>query len=169
MPNSDHNDTVEQRRVELWVRSSSPVAAESACRESVERLDSLVRDGVLSDRSVRLWGKAVGTSTTAARTERAREVLDTVASFREWAARRDRELTPYFRTREATSAVTDESYTVQVLPVRALAEYRGDDLAFVAPSTHGDTTCSVRDRIDALGTGADPVSASPDGGRSDAG
>lgn len=142
-----------ERRAELWVRSSTPVGLERVCRESVDRLEALVLDGILSDYSVRMWGKAVGTTTTAARTERAQEVLDTVASFREWASERDRELTPYFRTREATSAVTDESYTVQVLPVCALAEYRGDELAFVAPSTRGDAHCSVQDRIEALANG----------------
>lgn len=161
---TDVYGAADRHRVELWVRSFSPAGIERAHRDAIDRLDELVEAGVLDDYSVRLWSTEVGLSTTAARTDRAQVVLDRVAAFRKWADRRDRTLEPFFGTREATSSVTGETYTAQVLPIRALAEYRGGDLAFVAPSAAGDAMTSVGGRLSALADGTGGREADGTGG-----
>ncbi len=86
----------------------------------------------------------------AAQTEEGAEILDRVASFREWAQERDASLGGFFPTRELRSQVVDESYRVQELPVLALAEYEGGDVAFVTPSVVDGSVVTVEDRVATL-------------------
>jgi hypothetical protein len=107
------------------------------------------------DLSVSVWGREVGLSTTAARTDAGEFVLDRVAAFREWADAHDVCVETFFETREVDSGLTGESYTALVLPVVCLAEYRDDEVHHVAPYTTGSAVHTVADRISALETAVD--------------
>lgn len=140
-----------ERTAELWVRSHVPAGIDRDQHALVERLESLVGRGLLSELSVRSWGREAGLARTATRAPETRIVLDRVASFRAWAGRSGHSLAPFFRTREREATVTGEAYTAQVLPVRALVEYRDGEVVHVAPSIDpGGDPVDVRDRIDTL-------------------
>jgi hypothetical protein len=139
------------RRVELFVRSLSPAPARSPVDDHLRRLRALAADGSVADLSVDVWGREVGLSTTAARTDAGVHVLDRVAAFRAWAERRDVSLDLFFETRAVGAGLTGEPHTALVLPVCCLAEYDDDDgLVHVAPYATETAVHSVSDRIRAL-------------------
>jgi hypothetical protein len=145
--------TTDPRRVELFVRSLSP-ADRSPTETQLHRLRRLADEDAV-DLSVSVWGREVGLSTTAARTDAGEFVLDRVAAFREWADAHDVCVETFFETREVDSGLTGESYTALVLPVVCLAEYRDDEVHHVAPYTTGSAVHTVADRISALETASD--------------
>jgi len=159
-------DTTAPRRVELFVRSLSPGTGRSPTETQLNRLRQLADEGSV-DLSVSVWGREVGLSTTAARTDAGEFVLDRVASFREWADAHDVCVEPFFETREVESGLTGESYTALVLPVVCLAEYRDDDLCHVAPYTTGSAVHTVADRVSALEDAADGSSTNAGLGSTD--
>lgn len=133
------------------MRSTAPAGIDREGHALVERLEDLVDRGAVADLSVRSWGSEVALSRTAVDARGSRVVLERVAAFRSWAAETGRSLTPYFATREGESTITGERYALQVLPVRALVEYRGDEVAHVAPCTRPDgEAVGVVDRIERL-------------------
>jgi len=143
------------RRVELFVRSLSPAPTRSPVDEHLLRLRRLAADGTVTDLSVDVWGREVGLSTTAARTDAGSYVLDRVAEFKSWAQRRDVSLDPFFETRAVGAGLTGESHTALVLPVCCLAEYESGDLVHVAPYATETAVHAVSDRIRALERGTD--------------
>jgi hypothetical protein len=150
-------DPTDSRRVELFVRSLSPGAGRSPATTQLDRLRRLADDGTV-DLSVSVWGREVGLSTTATRTDTGEFVLDRVAAFREWADTHDVCVETFFETREVESGLTGESYTALVLPVACLAEYRDDELVHVAPYTTDSAVHTVADRVTALeAAGGDSV------------
>jgi hypothetical protein len=136
------------RRVELFVRSLSPATPNPATAQ-LPRLRRLADEGTL-DLTVSVWGREVGLSTTAGRTDPGTCVLDRVAAAREWADDNDVSVEPFFETREVDSTLTGESYTALVLPTACLAEYDGDELVHVAPYATDSAVHAVSDRVDAL-------------------
>ena len=136
-------------RVELFVRSLSPDATRSPATEQLQRLRRLDQQGVV-DLTVSVWGREIGLSTTATRTDTGQYVLDRVAAFRDWADREGVSVEAFFETREVQSSFTGESYTALVLPTCCLAEYREEKLLHVAPYTTGDAVHSVADRLSRL-------------------
>jgi len=108
-------------RVELFVRSLSPDSARAPADEHLDRLRRLADRGAI-DLAVTVWGREVGLSTTAARTDPGTAVLDRVAAFRAWADDQGVSVEPFFRTREVRSDLTGEAYDALVLPVACLAE-----------------------------------------------
>ena len=73
--------STDSRRVELFVRSLSPQSGRSPAVTQLEGLRALADEGAI-DLSVSVWGREVGLSTTAARTDAGQFVLDRVAAFR---------------------------------------------------------------------------------------
>jgi len=142
-------DTTDPRRVELFVRSLSPKTGRSPATAQLDRLRRLADEDVV-DLSVTVWGREVGLSTTAARTDAGEFVLDRVANFREWADDHDVCVEAFFETREVESGLTGESYTALVLPVACLAEYRDGELVHVAPYTTDSAVHTVSDRVTTL-------------------
>ena len=152
-------DAPDPRRVELFVRSLSPQSGRSPGTTQLHRLRRLADEGVV-DLSVSVWGREVGLSTTAARTDAGEFVLDRVAAFREWADEHDVCVEAFFETREVDSGLTGESYTALVLPAACLAEYRDGGLVHVAPYTTDTAVHTVADRVSALEASAED--AAPD-------
>lgn len=140
------------RSAELYVRSLRPRAAYTSQRAVVERLADLAADGSLAEYAVRVTGKAIPPSPSAACTEFGTYLVNRVAVFEEWADRSDRPLAPIHRC-SVRSGFTGEEYDALVLPEMVLADYRADSLQFVAPSGEGDSHVTVHERLDALGAG----------------
>jgi len=145
-------ESTDTRRVELFVRSLSP-GARNPGTTHLPRLRRLADEGTL-DLSVSVWGREVGLSTTASRTDTGQYVLDRVAAFREWADASGVCVEPFFETREVESGLTGESYTALVLPATCLAEYREGELCHVAPYTSGSAVHTVADRVRLLEDGS---------------
>lgn len=142
-------DSTQETTVELYVRSLTP-RGHSQQESAIERLERLSEAGVLSEFAVEVWGRQVDLSGAAARTDAGQFVLDRVEQFREWARRTGRSVDSFFETRSVESSIRDQEYAALVLPELTLAEYRGGELAFVAPCSDGDAVCTVGDRIDDL-------------------
>lgn len=145
-------------RVELHVRSLAPRAGGRQQERVIDRLDHLESAGRVDEATVDVWGRQVGLSSAAARTDAGRYVLDRVESFREWADETGRSVESFFETRRVSSDITDEEYVALVLPSLTLAEYRDGDLAYVAPCSDGDEVTTVPDRLDVLAASGSTVS-----------
>ena len=136
--------------VELWVRSFAPTTTGPKHERAIERLDRLEGHPSVDSVSVRVWGR------TFERTERTRRVphLEGIAQrlerFEEWAERTGRSLEPFFRTHHVESKITGDAADVCRLPTLALAEYREDELVHLAPSSEGERTVTVTERLEAL-------------------
>lgn len=151
--------------VELYVRSLSPGSHHATREELLGTLADLEASGRIDAHSVHVWGRQVVPDSAAGRTEPGRFIQDRIAAFREWADDRGVTLRSLAGTREVRSAFTDETYTARVLPEVVLAEYRGDDLQFVAPCVDGETTHTVADRLAAIAETGPPLAAGAGGGR----
>jgi hypothetical protein len=154
--------TLDERRLELYVRSLSAGAAAAA--DTAERVRSLATAGQVAGADVVVWGEEVGLSTTAFRTGEGKYILDRIATFRAWVDERGATMTPFFEARSVNGTITGEAYTSIRLPVACLAEYADGELVHVAPYRAGDGTCSVDDRLQYLegpavadGLAAEPV------------
>lgn len=144
-----------QIRLELYVRSLLPRGA-CECQEAVVgRLKELVDDGVVDAFEVTVWGRGIAPS-TATETAAGRDLQRRVEQFSEWARERGLTLRPRFERRPVRSRITDESYDAILFPAMAVAVFRDEDLAFVAPCADGTTVYTVEDVLDALEHGADP-------------
>jgi len=141
--------TDEQLRMELLVGSLAPHGSMAEQEALIERLESLEHSRT-AEVTVRVWGRRVCPEGPTAHTDGGRFVLDRLAAFRAWAADSDRSLEPFFREEQHRSAFTGESYPTVLLPSVALAEFRGDDLAYLTPHVADGRTVSVADRLDAL-------------------
>lgn len=146
--------------LELAVRTLSPRGCQRRQNEVVRRLNALAERGVVDDVSVSVWGDRVATTTADAETDHGREVLDAVASFREWADDHGLSVDPFFETRESHSEFTGESYAALELPAMVLAEYRDGELSWVSPCVDGEEAYTVGDRLATLeGTAVDHAGA----------
>ncbi|WP_267639400.1 HTH domain-containing protein [Haloarchaeobius amylolyticus] len=135
------------RTAELWVRSHSPFGAAPERATVLDSLETLEEAGYFDDVAARLWGKRVGLSTMAARTEEGTEILDRVTDFRTWAERNDATIDQFFEKRMMDSQLVNESYLVQELPTLALAEYENGEVVHVAPCIIDGTLQTVEDRV----------------------
>jgi len=138
------------RRIELYVRGLTSRPGRETRERAVTLLERLDAAGTIATFTVRVWGQEVGLSTTAAETERGRDILDRVGAVRRWANRNDVSVEPFFDGRAATSGITGEEYTTLRLPVAVLAEYADGDLAYVTPHEDCGTVRTVQDRLDHL-------------------
>jgi hypothetical protein len=146
-------------RVELYVRS---LASRTDRQERViEALRRLENTGDICSFQLTIWGEAVGLSTAAVETDRGREVLDTVAAFREWADREGVSLDCAFENRAVTSQLTGEEHATLRLPKMAMAEYEGDEVLSVTPHERDGAVRTVRDRLTTLEGTADGIEAEP--------
>jgi hypothetical protein len=150
-------------RVELHVRSLAPRAGGRQQDRVIDRLDHLESVGRVDEVAIDVWGRQVGLSSAAARTDAGRYVLDRVESFREWAAETGRSIESFFETRRVESEITDEKYVALVLPSLSLAEYRDGDLAYVAPCSDGGEVTTVPDRLDVLSASDSTLSGATEG------
>lgn len=142
-----------ETRLELYVRSLLPRGA-CACQEAVvDRLQELAEDGAIDAFEVTVWGRGLAPSTAAA-TDAGRELLGRIERFSGWARERGLTLRPRFERRTVRSDLTDETYDAVLFPAMAVAVFRDDDLAFVAPCADGTTVYTVADVLDAVEDGA---------------
>lgn len=141
-------------RLELFVRSSVPMAARERQTATIERLRALDATDEIEAVAVRTWEKRIPVSE-----ERGTgETHHAYAAFTDWARTHGVELRPFFDTRECYSAITGESHTALVLPVMCLAVHEGDRLRAVFPHASEEGTYTVGDALDALETVEDEPS-----------
>lgn len=148
---------------ELWVRSLGRCETVRQQAELVDRLARLESAGVLAEVDVDVWGDRLVLSGTTARTAPGRRFISRYQRFRDWAARADATLEPFFETTETVSSFTGESHTVLVFPVHTLAEFDGDEVVHVAPSVVDGEIRTVADRLAALEDGEDDDAVPPVG------
>jgi hypothetical protein len=137
----------ETPRVELYLRSLAPSEGRDQQEAVLQRLDELATAGRIGGVEVTVCGDCVCPSLTAADTDAGERLLRRYEAFERWAETADRDLVG-FEERNTTSLVTDTEISGIVFPRVTLAEYRGSDLAFVAPSRNGVDTTSVLDRVE---------------------
>jgi hypothetical protein len=137
----------EPPRVELYLRSLAPSEGRDQQEAVLQTLNGLAEAGRIAGVEVTVCGECVCPSLTAAETDVGERLLRRYESFEGWADEADRDLVG-FEERDTTSLVTDTEITGIVFPRLTLAEYRGSDLAFVAPSRNGVDTTSVLDRLE---------------------
>lgn len=145
--------------VTVWVRDTLSYSWDD--RSSIEdRLRELVTAGVLTDVTVRVWGKRISTDPDDdCRTVGDIPIRETLRRFRDWAADHDCSLEPGFQTRERRSLLTDETTSIVVPPIACLAVYDADTLVGVFPCSTGETTVTVADCLNELETsGTHPLS-----------
>ncbi len=121
----------------------------------LDSLEALEDGGYFEDVTARLWGKRVGLSTMASRTEEGADILDSVAEFRAWADRTGARIEQFFPTRQMESKLVEERYIVQELPTLALAEYEDGELVHVTPCVADGSVETVEDRVSTISAMAD--------------
>ncbi|MFB6074180.1 MAG: HTH domain-containing protein [Haloarculaceae archaeon] len=137
-------------RVELYVRALAAADGRGPQDAILDRVRALTADERIDDFEVRVWGHRIGLSTTTARTDAGRAVLDRLAAFRSWADTAGVSLADAFRVRETTTPVTGECHAVVDLPPFLLAEYREGELTHVTPHVDDGTVRTVADRLATL-------------------
>lgn len=142
---------------ELFVHGLLPVGAEATQATLVDRARRLEAEGTLDELAV------YDRERTSGRTDAA-FLLERLDAFESWARREDMAVGSFFARDAVRSAVTGDRREAPVFPPVALAEWRGEDLAFVAPCTDGRTVYTVPDRLDVLaGDAGAPRARSTDG------
>ncbi|MHC3438705.1 HTH domain-containing protein [Natrialbaceae archaeon A-gly3] len=139
-------DPTTRYTITLWVRDGvSHSWGETPPIEN--RLQDLVEADVLSDFSVRVWGKQLVPDSDAedCRTVEGEPIHETLARFRSWADREAHSLEPGFRTCERRPMLTEGTTSVIVPPLVCLAVYRDDGLVGVFPCSSDDGTKTVDD------------------------
>lgn len=150
---SDHDDPP---RVELRVREHTPADVFDRQAAVYERLRQLQRAGKVSDVSVEVWGRQVGTVEDADSGETddgAQAIRDTYRAFEEWATRSGHALTPAFDVRECGTIGSDGRREVIVFPVMCLAIYAGEAVQAVFPCSTSDDVRTVEDGLAAIESG----------------
>jgi hypothetical protein len=142
------------RRLELYVRSLAYPSTYSQHDSLVDRLSTLEAEGHIADFEVTVWGKEVVITPATARCETGRRLLDKVNQFRRWGREHSPSLEATFDPKPVDSELTGDQYSVIELPMAVLAEYVGDELAYVSPTDAPDgTVFTVDDHLEALTTG----------------
>jgi hypothetical protein len=154
------------RHIALYVRSLRPRSGGQHQRAVLNRLAALT-DGAVDGYSVTVWGRRLPAGPDDAWTDVGRRYAEQVTLFEAWARRNDRSIDAAFPVRTVDSAITGERTRARLVPGLALAEFHGQDLAFVAPvdaavvrAVNSDRTdpapddpVSVIDRLDELAEG----------------
>jgi hypothetical protein len=135
-------------RVELFVRSLAPTDARETQEQVVNRLQSLDENDRIRGVDYTLCGECVCPSLNSAETDIAQLLLGRYERFETWAESNGRDLIGFER-RETEPLLTGTSVTGIVFPRLTLAEFRGGDVSFVAPSTDGTEQTTVKERLDA--------------------
>ncbi|WP_083909295.1 HTH domain-containing protein [Natronococcus amylolyticus] len=125
----------------------------------VESLRACEEEGTIDELLVRSWPKEVRLSENSPY----QEVLETYDRFEQWADRRNVSIQPPFRTRTATSQVTDERREVLVTPLLCLECYADDELVAAYPHSTDEETITTEDVIARIRCGEGLVSADPIG------
>lgn len=158
------SESTPETRLELCVRSLLPRGCRGRQEATLERLGRLEASGAVDDVDVVVWGRGLDVSSDATWAGAGRDIRDRVDAFNEWARERGFSLRTCFSSRRVRSELVDEEYEALLFPAMALAAFRDDAVAFVAPCTDGETTYTVGDLLDAIeGRVADESSGSPVG------
>jgi DNA-binding HxlR family transcriptional regulator len=136
-------------RIELFVRSLAPNATRPTQESVFERLQRLAATGTI-ELSVHVTGGRVCPNTAAASTETGQFLLDSIDAFESWADEHGRSLRPCFEYHENATAIDGSDCSGIEFPTMVLAEYDAAGLRFVAPSSDGTSTVTVRDRLEAI-------------------
>ena len=143
-------NTSEPLRLELYVRTLSPPGARSRQEAVIDRLNRLEDDDHVDDVFVKVWGKQIDPTTSAAETAQGQFILNRIAEFQQWALANNTTLDSFYQSRQQSSSITGEEHHTIVLPKMGLAEYHGDELAQVSPVAVGEDTKTVPEHLDAL-------------------
>jgi hypothetical protein len=142
--------TSDTLRLELYVRTLSPPGARSRQEAVIDRLRRLEDDDHVDDVFVKVWGKQIDPTTSAAETEQGQFILNRIAEFQQWALANNTTLDSFYQSRQQSSSITGEEHHTIVLPKMGLAEYHGDELEQVSPVAVGEDTETVPEHVDAL-------------------
>ena len=132
-------------RVEVYV-TGEPVDV-AWCRQTLERLESCIEAGAISDLSVHVWPRTVCHSLDIPGSP-----IERVEAFEDWAHTNGRSLEPAFETYTTTSTVLDQEREVCRLPVLCVACYVDEELVHVAPCSTDEGTITVEQTLAALET-----------------
>jgi hypothetical protein len=139
-------------RVELRVRSHTSGGAHEQHRELIRRLHHLEEAGAIESVTVEAWGTSVEIPVDGVQDEPANDVLEQYAEFEAWAEQNGHTLEPAFRTRTASSLLSEESWEEMIFPMFCLAVYDGDDLKAVFPCADAEGVQTVEDCLTQLET-----------------
>ncbi len=148
-------------QIEVFVRSLAPRGAEQPQESVVRALERLTERGTVDDYTVTVCGKEVPVDREYAPTSICEHLLSCIDAFEAWAERNDRELTGVFDRKEVYSSITGDDHTCRIAPILAMAEYEGEDLRFVTPSTGRGGRVTVLDRVEELERGVDRAEVDP--------
>ncbi len=143
------------KTVELWIRSFAPVATGPAQERAIEQVERLESVESIDAVEIGVWGKEIERTSRSRQIPQLQAIERRLEAFERWADRTGHSLTPFFRTRQVDSAITDDQYEVRRLPTVALAEFVDDELVHVTPCRDGDRTIDAFDRLDALASSED--------------
>lgn len=135
-------------RVEVFVRSLAPTSGRTRQRGVFERLQDLVATERLEGVDCHVSGGRLSPDSLAAETEPGAFLLGRYRAFEQWARVRDRHLVG-FEERPAVGEESGEATRIR-FPRLVLAEFDGDSLAFVAPSSDGREQTTVEERLQRL-------------------
>jgi hypothetical protein len=144
------SSNTDEIRLELYVRTLSPPGARTRQEQVIERLQRLADEGHVADCYVKVWGRQIDPTTTAADTDQGQFILNRIAEFKQWALANNTTLESFYQTHEQSSSITGQDHTTIVLPKMGLAEYHGSELEQVSPCTDEDDVISVVNHLDAL-------------------
>lgn len=136
--------------VELYVRSLAPRGLRDRQAVVVDALEKLADREAISEYTVHVCGEALPATPAETVTDFGTYLLNRVAVFQKWADENDYSLGSLFEHRTVNSTLLGETRERVVLPVMALAEYKGPDLRFVAPCRTTDGHVTVQERLDQL-------------------
>lgn len=139
-----------ERTVTLWIRSFAPAMAGEKQESAIERLGTLTTREVLDDVEINIWGQKVELGERRFQAPQIERITAALAAFERWADHTGHCLEPFFRQRQITSTITDDTYHICRLPTLALAEYEDDELVHVAPCQAGEETITVDERLEHL-------------------
>lgn len=139
-------DTV---RLELYVRSLAPTGCRSRQEGVVDRLAQLESGGLIEEYTVDVWGRQLSLEGSP-RSEAEARIRERIEAFQSWARTHGRSLDRFFPVDTVHSELTGEEYTCVRVPVMTLAEYEGETLRFVTPSSDRETTHTVADHLEAI-------------------
>jgi hypothetical protein len=139
-------------RVEVRVRSHTSGGAHEQHQELISRLRHLKEAGTIQSVTVEAWGTSVEIPADGIKDEPANEVLEQYAEFQAWADQNGHTLEPAFRTRTASSLLSDESWEEVIFPMFCLAVYDGDGLQAVFPCADAEGVQTVEDCLTQLET-----------------
>lgn len=132
-------------RVTVWIREDAPTVYGQS--DLVSRLHRLQATGLLSDVSIRIWGKRLTLDPNDIVSETGKEIRLLISAFEHWADQNGLSLESAFRRHSHSPLVSKTQQDIITLPVICLAVYDRGRLIGVFPCSNTDHTSTVEDCV----------------------